>query len=164
MTQTITKETEGQTNQNQGKYLTFTLNKEEYGLEILKVREIVGYMEATEVPQSSDYVKGVVNLRGQVIPVIDLRTKFGMPQAEVTEQTCIIVVQIQHNDSKINTGIIVDQVEEVLNITEDNIEKTDQFGTSVNSDFIIGIAKREESVTILLDIDAALSAGEIANL
>jgi purine-binding chemotaxis protein CheW len=87
-----------------------------------------------------------------------------MPQAEVTEQTCIIVVQIQHNDSKINTGIIVDQVEEVLNITEDNIEKTDQFGTSVNSDFIIGIAKREESVTILLDIDAALSAGEIANL
>lgn len=164
MTQTITKENEGQTKQNQGKYLTFTLNKEEYGLEILKVREIVGYMEATEVPQSPDYVKGVVNLRGQVIPVIDLRTKFGMPQAEVTDQTCIIVVQIQHNESWINTGIIVDQVEEVLNITEDNIEKTDQFGTNVNSDFILGIAKREESVTILLDIDKALSAGEIADL
>jgi purine-binding chemotaxis protein CheW len=164
MSETITKSKEQQVSQKQDKYLTFKLNNEEYGLEILKVREIIGYIEPTEIPRTNDYVKGVVNLRGQVVPVIDLRTRFGMPEAEITEKTCIIVVQIEHNDTLVNTSIIVDQVEEVLNINEDDIECTEQFGTNVNSDFILGIAKMEDSVTILLDIDKILSAGEIVDL
>ena len=105
----------------EGKYLTFALGQEEYGLEILKVREIIGYMDITAVPQTPDYVKGVINLRGQVIPVIDLRRKFGMEPAEPTEQTCIIVVEISHAEGAISTGIVVDRVSEVLDITADQI-------------------------------------------
>src|SRR5512140_2937347 len=98
----------------QGKYLTFALGNEEYGLEILKVREIIGYMDITAVPQMPSYIKGVINLRGQVIPVIDLRAKFAMASAEVTEETCIIVVEITQQGGKFNTGIVVDHVSEVL--------------------------------------------------
>ena len=102
--------------QNDNKYLTFALAHEEYGLEILKVREIIGYMDITAVPQTPSYIKGVINLRGQVIPVVDLRTKFGMETTEVTDQTCIIVVEITQSGRKFNTGIIVDRVQEVLDI------------------------------------------------
>ena len=108
--------------EKEGKYLTFALAREEYGLEILKVREIIGYMDITAVPQTPDYVKGVINLRGQVIPVIDLRAKFGMETTETTEETCIIVVEINQSGRKFSTGIVVDHVQEVLDIAGEDIE------------------------------------------
>ncbi len=146
----------------EGKYLTFGLGSEEYGLEILKVREIFGYMEITAVPQTPHHVKGVINLRGQVIPVIDLRTKFGMETAEVTEQTCIIVTEVSQGDHKFSTGLVVDHVQEVLDIAGEDIEEAPQFGSNVNTDFILGMGKIGETVKILLDIDKVL-AGEDFN-
>jgi len=148
--------------EKEGKYLTFALGHEEYGLEILKVREIIGYMDITAVPQTPHYVKGVINLRGQVIPVVDLRAKFAMEATEVTEQTCIIVVEIAQQNRKFNTGIIVDRVQEVLDISMNQIEQTPQFGTNVNTDFILGMGKIGNSVKILLDIDKVLSNEDIA--
>ncbi|MBW8000826.1 MAG: purine-binding chemotaxis protein CheW [Planctomycetes bacterium] len=143
----------------EGKYLTFALASEEYGLEILKVREIIGYMDITAVPQTPDHVKGVINLRGQVIPVVDLRAKFGMDTTERTEETCIIVVEITQGEKKFNTGIVVDRVQEVLDIPGEDIEGSPQFGSSVNTDFILGMGKVGDAVKILLDIDKVL-AGE----
>ena len=151
----------GQAAARAGKYLTFALGKEEYGLEILKVREIIGYMEITAVPRTPSYVKGVINLRGQVISVVDLRSKFGMKTAERTEQTCIIVVEIRQGGRKLSTGIIVDHVSEVLNIAEEQIEDAPGFGASIDSDFILGMGKIGQSVKILLDIDKVLG-GEAA--
>lgn len=148
----------------EGKYLTFALANEEYGLEILKVREIIGYMDITTVPQMPDYIKGVINLRGQVIPVIDLRTKFGMETAEITEQTCIIVVETTQVGRNCSTGIVVDRVQEVLDISGDNIEETPEFGSSVNTDFIVGLGKVGMAVKILLDIDKVLSGTDISGI
>jgi len=142
--------------EKEGKYLTFALAEEEYGLEILKVREIIGYLDVTAIPQTPHCVKGVINLRGQVIPVIDLRAKFGMETTDVTEETCIIVVEITHADRTFNTGIIVDRVQEVLDIAGQNIEEAPQFGSSVNTDFLLGMGKVGDSVKILLDIDKVL--------
>ena len=139
-----------------GKYLTFALDNEEYGLEILKVREIIGYMQITAVPQTPAHVKGVINLRGQVIPVVDLRLKFGMNAAEVTEETCIIVVEIHQADQKYQTGIVVDHVQEVLDIAGENIEDAPQFGANVDTHFILGMGKVNGAVKILLDIDKVL--------
>lgn len=160
----------GQTQQNskalldkEGKYLTFALGSEEYGLEILKVREIIGYMDITAVPQTPHHVRGVVNLRGQVIPVIDLRAKFGMPTAEVTEHTCIIVVEINQDSKNFNTGIVVDRVQEVLDIAGGDIEEAPQFGSSVNTNFILGMGKVEDSVKILLDIDEVLASTDLGD-
>jgi len=145
----------------EGKYLTFALSNEEYGLEILKVREIIGYIDVTAVPQTPHHVKGVINLRGQVIPVVDLRSKFGMETTEVTEQTCIIVVEITQSGRKFNTGIVVDRVQEVLDIAGQDIEPAPQFGASVDTTFILGMGKIGESVKILLDIDRVLGGGAI---
>jgi purine-binding chemotaxis protein CheW len=156
MTNAIETEQNKVLQDKEGKYLTFALGNEEYGLEILKVREIIGYMEITAVPQTPSYVKGVINLRGQVIPVIDLRAKFGMETAKITEETCIIVVEIKQNGRKFSTGIVVDHVQEVLDIEGENIEEAPQFGSSVNTDFILGIGKVGESVKLLLDIDKVL--------
>ena len=150
------------TQSKEGKYLTFALSREEYGLEILKVREIIGYMNITAVPQTPAFVKGVINLRGQVIPVIDLRAKFGMDTADVTEETCIIVVEITQKNRKFSTGIVVDHVQEVLDIAGENIEDAPQFGSSVNTDFILGMGKVGESVKILLDIDKVLSGADLS--
>ena len=146
-----------------GKYLTFSLGQEQYGLEILKVREIIGYMEITAVPQTPHHVKGVINLRGQVIPVIDLRAKFGMATVDTTEQTCVIVVEISQNNRQFNTGIVVDRVEEVLDVDGQDIEATPEFGSSVNTDFILGIGKVGESVKILLDIDKVLGSDDFTS-
>jgi purine-binding chemotaxis protein CheW len=147
----------------EGKYLTFALGPEEYGLEILKVREIIGYMSITAVPRTPPHVKGVINLRGQVIPVVDLRSKFDMAVAEKTEQTCIIVVEIAHGDTHISTGIVVDRVSEVQDIDAENIEAAPQFGSNVNTDFILGMGKIGASVKILLDIDKVLCASDMAD-
>jgi len=145
-----------------GKYLTFKLGDEEYGLEILKVQEIIQMQTVTHVPRTPDYVRGVINLRGKVIPVVDLRKKFGMPAAEDTDRTCIIVVQIAHNDSKVVMGTIIDEVKEVLDIKAENIEETPSFGASIDTQFILGMGKIGQSVKILLDIDKVMSVKEIS--
>ncbi len=149
--------------EKEGKYLTFALGPEEYGLEILKVREIIGYMDITAVPQTPEYVRGVINLRGQVIPVVDLRAKFGMETAETTDQTCIIVVEISQDDRKFSTGIVVDHVQEVLDIAGDAIEDAPQFGSNVETDFILGMGKIGDTVKILLDIDRVLASDELTS-
>ena len=146
----------------EGKYLTFALGSEEYGLEILKVREIIGYMGITAVPQTPQYVKGVINLRGQVIPVIDLRTKFGMETAEITKESCIIVVDISQGNHKFQTGIVVDHVQEVLDIDGQDIEEAPQFGSSVDTNFILGMGKIGDTVKILLDIDKVLEGDDLS--
>ena len=143
-----------------GKYLTFVLGKEEYGLEILRVREINGLMEITNVPRMPEFVRGVINLRGKVIPVIDLRLKFGMRQVEDTQETCIIVVDLV----EVYMGVVVDRVSEVLDIAETAIEPPPSFGTSVDTGFILGIGKAKDKVVILLDIGQVLSANEIAQV
>ncbi|MDH5542525.1 MAG: chemotaxis protein CheW [Nitrospinota bacterium] len=142
---------------NEGKYLTFVLGDEEYGLEILKVREIISVMEITEVPQVPDFIKGVINLRGKVIPVIDLRLKFGMPAVEYTRETCIIVVNVNN----LLLGIVVDTVAEVLDIAKENIDPPPSFGSSVDTNFILGMGKVKEKVKILLDIEKVLSVSEL---
>lgn len=141
-----------------GKYLTFALGKEEYALEILKVREIIGYMDITAVPRTPGYVRGVINLRGQVISVIDLRAKFDMETAQRTDETCIIVVETRHGSRKRSTGIVVDRVSEVLNIAGESIEEPPAFGASVDTDFILGMGKIGQNVKILLDIDKVLGS------
>lgn len=148
----------------EGKYLTFALSDEEYGISILKVKEIIGMMPITTVPQTPEFVKGVINLRGKVIPVMDLRLKFGMDEIEYTERTCIIVVEIAGSSGTILMGIVVDSVSEVLNIKGDDIEDAPTFGTSLDTEYISGMAKIEGGVKILLDIDRVLSAMEITSL
>ncbi len=147
--------------EREGKYLTFALAQEEYGLEILKVREIIGYIDVTAVPQTPACVKGVINLRGQVIPVVDLRAKFGMETTDITGHTCIIVVEIAQGGRTFSTGITVDRVQEVLDIPGADIEDAPQFGSSVNTHFILGMAKIGDSVKILLDIDRVLSDADL---
>ena len=148
----------------EGKYLTFALADEEYGISVLKVKEIIGMMSITTVPQTPGFVKGVINLRGKVIPVVDLRLKFGIEAAEYTERTCIIVVEIDGASGAILMGIVVDAVSEVLNITGENIEDTPTFGTKLDTEYISGMAKCEGGVKILLDIDRVLSDEEIIGL
>ncbi len=146
----------------EGKYLTFSLAGEEYGIGILKVKEIIGMMPITHVPQTPDYVKGVVNLRGKVIPVVDLRLKFGIEPIDYTERTCIIVVEIIHANKTISMGIVVDSVSEVLNIKSGDIEDTPSFGTKLKTEFILGMAKTGSNVKILLDIDLVLADEDVA--
>jgi len=141
----------------EGKYLTFAMAGEEYGIGILKVKEIIGIMSITSVPQTPGYVKGVINLRGKVIPVIDLRLKFDMEAAAYTERTCIIVVEISSGERKLLMGIIVDSVSEVLNIKTGEIADTPTFGAKVDTGYILGMAKMGTGVKILLDIDRVLS-------
>ncbi len=148
----------------EGKYLTFTLAEEEYGIGIIKIKEIIGMMPITSVPQTPEFVKGVINLRGQVIPVEDLRLRFGMESIAYTERTCIIVVEIKDETGTIQIGIVVDSVSEVLNIKASEIEDTPNFGTKLNTEYILGMAKLEGDVKILLDIDKVLSADELAIL
>ena len=148
----------------EGKYLTFTLAEEEYGIGILKIKEIIGMLPITSVPQTPEFVKGVINLRGKVIPVIDLRLRFGMGKIDYTERTCIIVVEIEGQEGTVLIGIVVDSVSEVLNIKSDDIEDTPTFGTKLNTDYILGMAKMEGGVKILLDIDRVLSGEEVASL
>lgn len=148
----------------EGKYLTFILAGEEYGIGILKVKEIIGMMTITTIPQTPSYVKGVINLRGKVIPVVDLRLKFGMNAIDYTDRTCIIVVEIKTESSDLRVGIVVDTVSEVLNIKAGDIENSPAFGTTMNTDFILGMAKINGGVKVLLDIDKVMNTADIASL
>ena len=141
----------------EGKFLTFVLGNEEYGIEILRVREIIGLMDITIVPQTPDYMKGVINLRGKVIPVIDLRLKFSMQEEIHTQETCVIVVEVNNT----SIGIIVDSVSEVLDIKSGDIEETPSFGQGIDTNFIMGLGKVKEQIIILLDIESVLSSDEL---
>ena len=163
-TTTLTKGPNRTAQEKEGKYLTFALAQEEYGLEILKVREIIGYIDVTAVPQTPRYVKGVINLRGQVIPVIDLRAKFGMETAAVTDETCIIVVNVRTAGVEVQMGILVDTVSEVLDIGGADIEPPPKFGGNIDTAFILGMAKAKGAVKILIDIDRVLSGEEVKDL
>jgi purine-binding chemotaxis protein CheW len=148
--------------EREGKYLTFALAGEEYGIGILKVKEIIGLMPITSIPQTPGYVKGVINLRGKVIQVVDLRLKFDMETMDYTEKTCIIVVEVGNSGQKVMIGILVDSVSEVLNIKGGDIENTPSFGSHLNTDYILGMAKTGGKVKILLDIDRVFSTEEIS--
>ena len=145
-----------------GKYLTFVIKGETYGVEILKVQEIIGMMTVTRVPWTPEFIRGVINLRGKVIPVIDLRLKFGMASKDDTERTCIIVVQIQSPAGRMTMGIIVDEVSEVVYIDGAQIEDAPFFGAEINTDFILGIGNVNQKVVLLFDVDKVLSNGEAA--
>jgi purine-binding chemotaxis protein CheW len=147
-----------------GKYLIFHLGVEEFGTEVLKVREIMGLQDITTVPQVPPYVKGVINLRGKVIPVIDLRLKFGLASEEYTPRTCIIVVRIHQGDEELTIGMVVDGVVEVLNLTAGDIEDTPDFGPGIVTPYLKGMAKIKGKVKILLDIDQVLSTMELSGL
>ena len=147
-----------------GKYLAFRLGKEDFAIQVLKVREIVGIQDITSVPQMPGYVKGVINLRGKVIPVVDLRLKFGLEEREYTQRTCIIVVQVQHAGVAIVTGIIVDEVSEVLNLVASEIEDTPDFGDDVGTPYLLGMAKVKGNVKMLLNIDQVLSTSDTVSL
>ena len=144
-----------------GKYLTFKLAEEEYGLDIMKVQEIIGIMPVTKVPRVPDYVRGVINLRGRIIPTIELRKKFGLETVDDTERTCIIVVELQTDKGKVNMGILVDEVAEVMDFAADNIDAAPEFGTALNTNFILGIGIVKGSVKILLDLDKVLTDREV---
>ena len=142
---------------HEGKFLTFVLGNEEYGVEILKVREIMGIMEITTVPQTPDYMKGVINLRGKVIPIIDLRLKFAMPEVEHTKETCIIVAEV----GAAQVGVIVDSVSEVTDIKGEDIEESPNFGQEIDTNFIMGLGKTKKKIIILLDIEKVLTTEEL---
>jgi purine-binding chemotaxis protein CheW len=141
-----------------GKFLTFFLAGEEYGFEILKVHEIIGLLPITRVPQTTKFMRGVINLRGKVIPIFDARLKFGMPAVEGTNETCIIVVHIRG----VEVGVMVDRVSEVVDIPEGDIEPPPSFGAGFNTEYILGIGKTQDRVKILLNIDRMLLVNEMA--
>ena len=143
-----------------GKYLTFFLSNEEYGVEILKVQEIIGQMPITSVPLTSKYILGVINLRGKIHPIMDLNLKFGMEKTPSTDETCIIVIKT----SSLMMGILVDRVSEVVNIESDDIEDTPSFGADVNSEYFLGVGKTGGRIRLLLDIEKIINAADIINL
>jgi purine-binding chemotaxis protein CheW len=147
-----------------GKYLAFQLGKEAYAIRVLKVREIIGVQDITPVPQTPDYVRGVFNLRGKVIPVIDLQRKFGLQATASTTRTCIVVVELLTEGQAMLMGILVDGVSEVLNIVSAEIEDTPDFGRDISVSYLLGVAKTRGSVKLLLDIDAALQTQEVSHL
>jgi purine-binding chemotaxis protein CheW len=147
-----------------GKYLTFQLANEEFGIRVLSVREIMGLLDITAVPQTPAHIKGVVNLRGKVVPVIDLRLKFALPAAEYTQRTCIIVTQVQGESGPVLIGIVVDAVNEVVSLSAAEIEDTPNFGEALAVKYLLGMAKVKGKVKILLDIDQVLSGQELRAL
>jgi purine-binding chemotaxis protein CheW len=152
------KKDDSETLSREGKYLTFVLCGEEYGIEILKVREIIGIMNITPVPQTPGYMKGVINLRGKVIPVVDLRLKFGFQETDHTKETCIIVVEVKNK----LTGVLVDTVSEVLDVHGGDLEPAPHLGDGINTEIFLGMAKIKNKVKILLDIDKVLGTEEIS--
>jgi purine-binding chemotaxis protein CheW len=151
-----------QTDTRAGKYLTFHLDSEEFGIRVLQVREIMGLQDITAVPQTPHHVKGVINLRGKVIPVLCLRSKFGLQPVEYTARTCIIVVQVRGEAGPLHVGIVVDAVSEVLNVNASEVEDTPDFGGGVPTPYLLGMAKIKDRVKILLDIDEVVTPHELS--
>lgn len=148
-----------------GKYLTFVLGDEYYGIAVLKIREIIRMLDITPVPQMPDYVRGVVNLRGKIIPVVDLRMRFRLAKAETNERTCIVVVQVDlPSGVKTQMGLVVDAVEEVVQLQMGDLEETPNFGSRLRSDYILCMAKIKGKVKTLLDIDRVVTADDLADI
>jgi purine-binding chemotaxis protein CheW len=147
-----------------GKYLTFKLGDEEYGLEILRVREIIGLMPITAVPRTPEAVRGVINLRGKIIPVLDLRQKFGMGRVEDTELTCVIVVDADVKGLPAQMGLLVDSVSEVVDVLDDQVEEAPSFGEGLDTSFLLGMAKHRGAVKILLNTEAVLSEPGVVDI
>lgn len=145
-----------------GKYLTFKLEREVYGIGILSVQEIIGMLPVTRVPRTAGFVRGVINLRGRVIPVVDLRLKFGMDGKDDTEVTCIIVVQLRVADRALTMGLIVDEVSEVVNILAEQIQPPPEFGAETNTEFLLGMGRIGDRVVMLLDVEKVLTSHELA--
>jgi purine-binding chemotaxis protein CheW len=143
-----------------GKYLTFFLASEEYGVEILKVQEIIGRMPITPVPLTSKYIRGVINLRGKIHPIMDLKIKFGMEETQITDETCIIVIKT----STLMMGVLVDTVSEVVNVASGDIEDTPSFGAEVNPEYLLGVGKTGGRIRLLLDIEKVITASDIINM
>lgn len=146
------------------KLLTFSLGSEGYGVSILKVKEIIGMMDITPVPKTPDFIKGVINLRGKIIPVMDLRTKFGMESQNYDERTCIIVAEVTLKGIQKLLGIVVDMVSEVVTITDEQIEPPPEYGAAVEHNAILGIGKIKDRVVIILDIDEVFICDEVINM
>jgi purine-binding chemotaxis protein CheW len=162
MTATKTNQSSETSQTSAGKYLTFVLAGESYGIPVLKVREIIKLVPVTVVPQMPSYIKGVLNLRGRIIPVVDMRVKFGMGEPENTDHTCIVVVQVMSAArTTISLGLVVDSVEEVSNIAATDIESTPDFGTTLDTSYLVGMAKIKGKVVSLLNIDRCLGASEL---
>lgn len=145
-------------------YLTFRIGNENYGLELSQTREIIEYSGITEVPLMPNFLRGVINLRGEVVPVIDLAVRLGRKPIEVQKRTCIIVVELENNEQNHVLGLLADSVSEVIDMNDDNIEDAPSFGANIRADFIQGIAKREDEFVVLLDANNALSIRELAHL
>ena len=150
--------------QRAGKYLTFQIENEEFGILVIRIREIMGIQQITAVPHTPSHVKGVINLRGKVIPIIDLRIKLGLDRRVYDQRTCIIVAQVRCGESLVLMGIVVDAVSEVVTLTEEQIEDPPKFGGGVQVRYLLGMAKTSGKVKMLLDIDEALSAEDLKEL
>ncbi len=147
------------------KFLTFALGKASYGIDVLKTREIIRLVDITAVPRMPDYVKGVINLRGRIIPVIDLRLRFALANADTTERTCIVVVQVNlPGGLSLQMGLVVDAVEEVINLADSDIEAPPNFGAGLTTDCILGMAKAKDVVKTLLDIDKVVAAESLTGV
>jgi purine-binding chemotaxis protein CheW len=147
-----------------GKYLTFALDQEEYAIEILKVNQIIRLQAITTIPRTPPFVRGVINLRGMIIPIVDLRRKFAMDDHADTERSCIVVIQLERDGKRVNMGIVIDEVREVLEIPAEDIEATPEFGVGIDTAFIMGIAKTGQTVKMMLDISKVLTSTDIKAL
>jgi len=145
----------------EGKHLTFSLGKETYGIPIQHVQQIIGMMDITEIPRMPKFIKGVTNLRGKIIPILDLRLKFGLPPIDYTDRTCIIIVEMQVNGIKKWMGVVVDAVSEVLNIQSSEIEPPPQYGTQTENDFLTGMGKVKGKVILLLEMQKVLNQDDL---
>ena len=143
-------------------YLTFKLAEEIFAVDVAKVREILEFTSITKVPQTPDFMRGVINLRGSVVPVMDMRLKFGMPVTEKTVNTCIIVVEVNHEGETIIIGALADSVQEVFELEPEQIEPAPRIGTKLNTDFILGMGKHDGAFIMILDIDRTFTSEEIA--
>lgn len=146
-------------------YLLFLLGGEPFGIDIAHVKEIIEYGQLTEIPMTPDFIRGVINLRGSVVPVIDLAARFGRSPAKIVRHTCIVIVEVSHGEGeRQDIGVVVDSVSEVREITTDDIESAPTFGTRIRTDFIAGMARISQRFVILLNADRVLSTDEIAEL
>ena len=147
-----------------GKFLSFYLSKEEYGIAILKVREIIGMVDVTPLPRTPQFVKGVINLRGTIVPIIDLRERFGLDSADYGRTTVVVVVKVERGESSRVMGVVVDAVSDVYNLPENEIKETPDFGTALDAQFAKGLATVDKKMIILLDIDRLLNERELISL
>ena len=147
---------------NANQYLTFTLDNEQYAIGVAKVREVLEHTKITKLPRTAEFMKGIINLRGAGVPVIDLRLKFGLPETPITKDTSIIVMEVDSLDGTVVVGALADAVHEVVEIDEKAVEPAPRFGTRLAAEYIKGVGKRDDLFIIILDIDRIFNADEIS--